>query len=231
MSAPCTAAADDMDYTLVHYDVEQWEVRSAAGAVVCMPAAGCHCMLQRAQGVPHPRAQRLPRLRQPAGRRAWRAAAQGKAYAYGLQTLREMGVPVEGLRFDRSLVIRGLIMDTGAQRPAWHGCARCPAGCMSQPCPCDKDKVCQQRAPAAPAALGKSVDCQHRTCMQSLDASVLGASGCPHPRAAGCPLQSWATLSRPTASGGRRAPYSVGHSALHLLNLAPACGFGHLPAG
>ncbi|KAL4430736.1 hypothetical protein ABPG75_005992 [Micractinium tetrahymenae] len=51
----------DMDYTLVHYDVEQWE---------------------------------------------------GKAYAYGLQTLREMGVPVEGLRFDRSLVIRGLIMDT-----------------------------------------------------------------------------------------------------------------------
>lgn len=39
-------------------------------------------------------------------------AWEGKAYAYGLQSLREMGCPVEGLRFDRSLVIRGLIMDT-----------------------------------------------------------------------------------------------------------------------
>lgn len=29
-----------------------------------------------------------------------------------LQSLREMGCPTEGLRFDRSLVIRGLIMDT-----------------------------------------------------------------------------------------------------------------------
>ena len=37
---------------------------------------------------------------------------EGKAYAYGVQSLREMGCPVEGLRFDRSLVIRGLIMDT-----------------------------------------------------------------------------------------------------------------------
>ena len=41
-------------------------------------------------------------------------AWEGKAYAYGLQSLHEMGCPVEGLRFDRSLVIRGLIMDTGA---------------------------------------------------------------------------------------------------------------------
>jgi hypothetical protein len=40
-------------------------------------------------------------------------AWEGKAYAYGRQSLREMGCPVEGLRFDRSLVIRGLIMDTG----------------------------------------------------------------------------------------------------------------------
>jgi hypothetical protein len=39
-------------------------------------------------------------------------AWEGKAYAYGRQSLREMGCPVEGLRFDRSLVIRGLIMDT-----------------------------------------------------------------------------------------------------------------------
>ena len=42
-------------------------------------------------------------------------AWEGKAYAYGRQSLREMGCPVEGLRFDRSLVIRGLIMDTGGQ--------------------------------------------------------------------------------------------------------------------
>ncbi|EFN59339.1 hypothetical protein CHLNCDRAFT_56697 [Chlorella variabilis] len=55
------AVGYDMDYTLIHYDVEAWE---------------------------------------------------GKAYAYGLQSLHEMGCPVEGLRFDRSLVIRGLIMDT-----------------------------------------------------------------------------------------------------------------------
>ena len=51
----------DMDYTLVHYDVDQWE---------------------------------------------------GRAYQYGMQSLNELGVPVEGLRFDSNLVIRGLILDT-----------------------------------------------------------------------------------------------------------------------
>ncbi|GAB4817883.1 hypothetical protein N2152v2_004929 [Parachlorella kessleri] len=40
--------------------------------------------------------------------RAW----EGKAYEYGLQALREMGCPVDGLHFDPDLVIRGLIMDT-----------------------------------------------------------------------------------------------------------------------
>lgn len=50
----------DMDYTLIHYDVNAWE---------------------------------------------------GRAYEYGLETLRGQGVPVEGLRFDPGLVIRGLIMD------------------------------------------------------------------------------------------------------------------------
>ncbi|KAK9819835.1 hypothetical protein WJX72_002959 [[Myrmecia] bisecta] len=50
----------DMDYTLIHYDVNAWE---------------------------------------------------GKAYEYGLQYLREVGCPVEGLRFDPALVIRGLIVD------------------------------------------------------------------------------------------------------------------------
>ncbi|PNW73801.1 hypothetical protein CHLRE_13g573150v5 [Chlamydomonas reinhardtii] len=50
----------DMDYTLIHYDVNAWE---------------------------------------------------GRAYEYGLETLRQQGVPVDGLRFDPDLVIRGLIMD------------------------------------------------------------------------------------------------------------------------
>ncbi len=38
-------------------------------------------------------------------------AWEGKAYAYGLQWLREAGCPVEGLKFDPDLVIRGLIVD------------------------------------------------------------------------------------------------------------------------
>eukprot|EP00879_Flechtneria_rotunda_P022853 GHRR01024151.1.p1 GENE.GHRR01024151.1~~GHRR01024151.1.p1 ORF type:complete len:430 (+),score=143.52 GHRR01024151.1:536-1825(+) len=50
----------DMDYTLIHYDVNAWE---------------------------------------------------GLAYSYGLETLRQQGVPVDGLKFDPDLVIRGLIMD------------------------------------------------------------------------------------------------------------------------
>jgi hypothetical protein len=50
----------DMDYTLIHYDVEAWE---------------------------------------------------GRAYQYGLESLRQQGFPVDGLSFDSKLVIRGLIMD------------------------------------------------------------------------------------------------------------------------
>jgi hypothetical protein len=38
-------------------------------------------------------------------------AWEGKAYEYGLQWLREAGCPVDGLRFDPDLVIRGLIVD------------------------------------------------------------------------------------------------------------------------
>ena len=38
-------------------------------------------------------------------------AWEGRAYAYGLESLREQGLPVEGLSFDPQLVIRGLIMD------------------------------------------------------------------------------------------------------------------------
>lgn len=38
-------------------------------------------------------------------------AWEQRAYEYGLQFLRADGVPVEGLRFDPTLVIRGLIVD------------------------------------------------------------------------------------------------------------------------
>jgi hypothetical protein len=53
-------AGYDMDYTLIHYDVNAWE---------------------------------------------------GRAYEYGLESLRQQGLPVEGLVYDPDLVIRGLIMD------------------------------------------------------------------------------------------------------------------------
>lgn len=39
-------------------------------------------------------------------------AWEGRAYYYMMQELSKSGVPVEGLKFDQSLVIRGLIMDT-----------------------------------------------------------------------------------------------------------------------
>ena len=55
-----TTKGYDMDYTLIHYDVNAWE---------------------------------------------------GRAYDYGLAALRAQGVPVDGLRFDAQLVMRGLIMD------------------------------------------------------------------------------------------------------------------------
>eukprot|EP01024_Parvocaulis_polyphysoides_P025936 TRINITY_DN2359_c0_g1_i3.p1 TRINITY_DN2359_c0_g1~~TRINITY_DN2359_c0_g1_i3.p1 ORF type:complete len:525 (+),score=97.34 TRINITY_DN2359_c0_g1_i3:818-2392(+) len=50
----------DMDYTLIHYDVNAWE---------------------------------------------------GRAYQYGLETLHQQGIPVDGLKFDADLIIRGLIVD------------------------------------------------------------------------------------------------------------------------
>lgn len=39
------------------------------------------------------------------------AAWEGKAYAYGLKYLQDVGCPVDGLTFDPNLVIRGLIVD------------------------------------------------------------------------------------------------------------------------
>ena len=39
------------------------------------------------------------------------AAWEGKAYAYGLKYLQDVGCPVNGLTFDPDLVIRGLIVD------------------------------------------------------------------------------------------------------------------------
>ncbi|XP_024520230.1 cytosolic purine 5'-nucleotidase isoform X2 [Selaginella moellendorffii] len=38
-------------------------------------------------------------------------AWEGRAYKYGMDNLRSMGYPVDGLKFDPELVIRGLIMD------------------------------------------------------------------------------------------------------------------------
>ncbi len=38
-------------------------------------------------------------------------AWEGKAYAYGLKYLKDVGCPVDGLTFDANLVIRGLIVD------------------------------------------------------------------------------------------------------------------------
>ena len=38
-------------------------------------------------------------------------AWEGRAYQYGLESLREQGCPVDGLKFDSKLVIRGLILD------------------------------------------------------------------------------------------------------------------------
>ena len=37
--------------------------------------------------------------------------SRASAYEYGVEALRQQGVPVDGLRFDSSLVIRGLIVD------------------------------------------------------------------------------------------------------------------------
>lgn len=59
-SPTCIFVGYDMDYTLIHYDVNAWE---------------------------------------------------GKAFYYMLQNLQSMGCPTEGLRFDPSLVTRGLIVD------------------------------------------------------------------------------------------------------------------------
>eukprot|EP00798_Chlamydomonas_sp_ICE-L_P002058 gene2058-18236_t len=58
--ASIKAIGYDMDYTLIHYDVNAWE---------------------------------------------------GRAYECGLEALRVLGVPVDGLKFDPDLVTRGLIMD------------------------------------------------------------------------------------------------------------------------
>ncbi|CAK9215609.1 unnamed protein product [Sphagnum troendelagicum] len=55
-----TTIGYDMDYTLIHYNVNAWE---------------------------------------------------GRAYQYGMNNLRSMGYPVDGLKFDPDLVIRGLILD------------------------------------------------------------------------------------------------------------------------
>lgn len=70
-------------------------------------------------------------------------AWEGKAYAYGLQWLQEAGCPVEGLKFDPDLVIRGLIVDKqlgNLVKVDRFGCAPC------LPVPCtDIQRVCLLR--------------------------------------------------------------------------------------
>ncbi|KAK1278591.1 hypothetical protein QJS04_geneDACA015797 [Acorus gramineus] len=52
-------------------------------------------------------AKEAEKLLSELGIRAW----EGRAYDYGMDNLRGMGFPVDGLQFDPDLVIRGLIMD------------------------------------------------------------------------------------------------------------------------
>ncbi len=120
----------DMDYTLIHYDVEAWEGKAYVYGLQVRCACCCACcacwMLDQAGHVG------TCVLHSPCWRPAgvglqWRECALGghlpfrdngltmstaRPHNHALQSLREMGCPVEGLRFDRSLVIRGLIMDT-----------------------------------------------------------------------------------------------------------------------
>ena len=60
-------------------------------------------------------------------------AWEGKAYAYGLQTLRESGLPVDDLHFDADLVIRGLIVDKelgNLVKVDRFGCATSISSCL-----------------------------------------------------------------------------------------------------
>ena len=100
------------DYTLINYDVNAWEGKAyAVGALCC--AMPCRAAA-RAAG-PGPAALRwaamscLPaswvlRGYEPPGSAL--PAHPLLLLQYGLQSLREMGCPVEGLRFEPSLVIR-----------------------------------------------------------------------------------------------------------------------------
>lgn len=88
----------------------------------------------------------------PAARHYNVDAWEGRAYAYGVEALRDMGLPVDGLKFDASLIIRGC---------AGRACARGP-----QPC-------------VPPAAPGQPCDAG-RT--QPLLAQSLLDGGLPHPR-------------------------------------------------
>jgi hypothetical protein len=61
-------------------------------------------------------------------------AWEQRAYEYGLQFLRADGVPVEGLRFDPTLVIRGLIVDKergNLLKVDRFGCANLSQKCVS----------------------------------------------------------------------------------------------------
>ena len=86
----------DLDYTLIHYGVKP--AHSLRVIVLPIPAP---CTL--AVDAPTEKLLRLPL----ADVEAW----EGSVYKYGLDSLKEAGCNVDGLRFDSKLVIRGLIID------------------------------------------------------------------------------------------------------------------------
>lgn len=123
-----------MDYTLIHYDVNAWEVRGR------LNKSRAQCLHRNSHMCPlfvTPTPLRYSSVSVRSAVAPWHAPgtaraivnaifaprsstclvffasvlAQGRAYQYGLETLRAAGVPVDGLRFDPDLVIRGLIMD------------------------------------------------------------------------------------------------------------------------
>lgn len=64
-------------------------------------------------------------------------AWEGRAYAYGLEALRDMGLPVDGLAFDSSLVIRGWALCASRARgklPQHHCRSQLPAASWGIAC-------------------------------------------------------------------------------------------------
>ena len=60
------------------------------------------------------------------------AAWEGIAYQYGLRSLAKTGFPVDGLEFDESIALRGLVVDVQVRRVCHHcnACALSSAACF-----------------------------------------------------------------------------------------------------